>query len=161
VEDMRIGRMAQDGTPRHPVRIEIIDDPIVPLHGRQLAHAMGQMRREILAGACAPAMPQPLPCGHHDGREPGPYTMADGLVLPFLRLPRLRRLWGICPLQDLHPSLFIRADHQAPVLREAQGVDLPLANVPRFRVKHGGVALEPIPSAMRFEVRCLQTPPEA
>jgi hypothetical protein len=125
-----------------PVRIEIIDHPIVTLHGGQLAHDVGQMHREILAGACDPEMPQHLPRGHHEGREQGPRAMADILVLPFLWLARLRGLRRIFSLQNLHAGLFIRTDHHAPVLVEAQGVDIQLANVLRFRVKRRVVAIE-------------------
>src|SRR6266699_4135029 len=90
-------------------------------------------------------------------------------VSPYRRLSQTNcsLLWGaressrIFPLQHLHAGLFIRADHQATCLVEAQGVDIKLPNVPRLGFKRGGVAIEPIHTAMRFEVRFLQNPPEA
>jgi hypothetical protein len=185
VEDMRRGRIAQKGTPlpttlpvlRHPGPVAprgaqtadletprwraMIDAPIVPLHGRPWAHDMGQRRREILAGACAPARPPPLPCGHDKGRAPGPDTMADVLGLPLRRLPRLRGRCGPWPLPHVPPGLCVCAASYAPVLIAAEGVAIALANIARLRGQGGGVTIEPIPTAMWCEVCCLHNPPAA
>jgi hypothetical protein len=144
-----------------PVRLEMIDPPLVPWHERQLVHDMGQMRREIRAGACDAEMPPHLPCGHHKGREQGSRPMADVLVLPFLRLPWRRGERGVFPWQHLHAGLFLRADHHTPMRREAQGIDVQRTHVPRFRATRGGMAMEPIDTARRFEIRSVQHPPEA
>ena len=144
-----------------PGRIEVVDHPVIAGHGRELLLHVGQMRREVLTGAGAPEIPQHLPGGHHEGRKQDSCAMADVLMLPFLRLPRLGRLCGIFSLQNLHPGLFVCADHQAAVFVVAQGVAIQLTNIPRFRVKRRIVTIEPIDTAMWFEVRCLQNPPQA
>ena len=40
-----------------PVRIEIIDHPVIAGHGGELPDDVGQMRREVLTGACRAEMP--------------------------------------------------------------------------------------------------------
>jgi len=144
-----------------PGRLEMIHHPIVAVHGGQLPHDVGQMGGTILAGARGPEMPHQLPWGHHERGNQAPHAMAAVLLRTFFWLPRLRGLRGILPLQHLHAGLFIRAEHQATFLVEAQGVDIKLTNVPRLGCKRGGVAIEPIHTAMRLEVRFLQNPPEA
>ncbi len=185
VEPMRMRWIAQEGPPVYPpaqlllderdiaprgnkaadvetpVRIEMIDHPIVTRHGGPLAHAVGQMGRAVRAGAGAPEVPHQLPRRHDEGRDQGACPMANVRVRTFLRLPRLRGLRGLLPLQNLHAGLCIRADHPATVLGAVQGVAIQLAHVPRLRVKRGIVAIEPIHAAMRFAIRCCHNPLEA
>jgi len=89
VEDMLMGRIAQkhaacsaasqglravgDRTPlsdetaaiETPMGIEIVDDPIVTLHGRQLMDDVGQMGGPICTGARLAEMPHELSRRHH------------------------------------------------------------------------------------------------
>src|SRR5207245_3367293 len=44
-----------------PMRIEIIDHPVIAGHGGELLPDIGQMCREVLTGAGRPEMPEHLP----------------------------------------------------------------------------------------------------
>jgi hypothetical protein len=50
--------------------------------------------------------------------------MPDVLMLAFLRFARGHGLRRVLPLQNLHASLFIGADDQTIVLKEAQGIEI-------------------------------------
>ena len=89
VEDMLMGWIAEESTPlppavevvrdpghvaplgnqttdiKAPVGIEIIHDPVVALHSRELLDNMGQMCSKVLTGPCLPQIPDHLPCGDH------------------------------------------------------------------------------------------------
>src|SRR3954471_5569655 len=48
-----------------PVGIEVIDDPIVTCHRRQLLHDVGQMGGPIRTGAGLPEIPDEMARWHH------------------------------------------------------------------------------------------------
>lgn len=143
-----------------PMGIEIIDHPIVAPHSGQLSHNVLQMRGKIGAGAGLPDVPHDVPCRDDKRRDQSPHTMADILVFAFLGFPRDHRLGGVFALQNLPTSLFIRTNNQPVVRKEAEGVEVQGTDRLRFRVKVRVVAIEPIDTAMGFEVRLVQNAPD-
>ena len=107
-----------------PMGIEILHHPVVALHIRELLDDGGQMRGEILTGACLAQMPDDLSRGDDERGDQGPYPMTDVLVLAFLRFPRGNGLWGLFALQNLHAGLFIGANDYTPLCKEAEGVEV-------------------------------------
>ena len=148
VEHMRMGRVAQKGTPldtaaqvlRHtghvaplgnqtadlqaPVGIEIVHHPVVALHSRELLDDSGQMRRKVLARARLAQIPDDLPRGDDKRGDQGTHPMPDVLVLAFFRFARRHGLRGVCALQYLHARLFIAANDHTPLLKEAKRVEI-------------------------------------
>ncbi len=138
VEDMLMGRIAQEGTPLHtalevlhdkgdvaplgdppadreaPVGIEVIHHPIVALHGGKLPDDGDQRRGEVLTGARLAQIPEDLTRGDDKRGDQGPHPMPDVLVRAFFRCARCQRLCGGSALQNLHAGLCIAAhDHTA------------------------------------------------
>ena len=90
VKHMRMGRIAQERPALHaaaqrlgevrdvtplghepadrkaPMGIEIVDHPIVPLHGGELVHNVGQMGGPIRTGTGLAEIPHKLPRGDHE-----------------------------------------------------------------------------------------------
>src|SRR5262249_61686683 len=101
------------------VRMEIIDDPVIVLHGREWSEPVGQMCGKVLTGAGWAKMPQHLAGRHDKGGDQHPHSMADVLLLTFLRLARLGQLRGMFALENLHARLFVDTDDETAVLIEA------------------------------------------
>src|SRR5262249_12738534 len=102
-----------------PVGIEIIHHPVVALHSRELLDDVGQMRGEVLTGACLAQIPYDL-TGCDDKRSnQGTPSMPDVLVLAFFRLARCHGLSRVFALQNLHAGLFIGANDHTPLRKEA------------------------------------------
>ena len=49
-----------------PVGIKIVYHPVVALHSGELLDDVGQMRGEVLTGACLAQIPDDLPCGNDE-----------------------------------------------------------------------------------------------
>ena len=143
-----------------PMGIEIIHDPIVAPHRGQLGHNVSQMGGKISTGAGLPYIPHDLPCRDDKRRDQGPDTMTDILVLAFLGFPRDHWLGRVFALQNLHAGLFIRTNDHPVVSKEAEGVEVQGTDRLRFRLKVRVVAVEPIDTAMGFEVRLFQNAPD-
>lgn len=107
-----------------PMGIEIIHHPVVALHIRELLDDGGQMRGEILTGACLAQIPDDLSRGDDERGDQGPYPMTDVLVLAFLRFPRGNGLCGVFALQNLHAGLFIGANDYTPLYKEVESVEV-------------------------------------
>src|SRR2546425_9703017 len=99
--------------------MEMIDHPVIVLHGRELSEHVGQMCGKVLTGAGWAKMPQPLAGRHDQGGDQNPHSMADVLLLTFLRLARLGQLRGMFALENLPARLFVDTDEETAVLREA------------------------------------------
>jgi hypothetical protein len=97
-----------------PVRIEIIDHPVIVLHGWQLVAYVGQMRSKVLTGAGRAKMPQHLAGRHNKEGNQDPHRMADVFVFTFLGLAWLGQLRGMCTLENLHARLFVDTDARRP-----------------------------------------------
>jgi hypothetical protein len=52
-----------------PVRIEVIDHPVIAGHGGELLLDVGQMRCKVFTGAGRAEMPEHLPSRHHKGGD--------------------------------------------------------------------------------------------
>ena len=148
VKDMFMGRITQAGasldtalqrlggkrgiTPRcdqaaefqAPVRIEIIDHPVVALHSGELLDDVGQMRGEVLTSARLAQIPDDLTGGDDKRGNQGPHAMPDVLVLAFFWLARGHGLCRVFALQNLHAGLFIAANDHTALLKEAEGVEV-------------------------------------
>src|SRR5215510_16043424 len=153
-----LGDQAADG--EAPVGIEIIHHPVVALHGGKLLDDGSQMRGKVLTGTCLAQIPDNVSRGDDKRGDQGSHPMPDVLVLAFLRFPRGYGLRRVFPLQNLHTRLFIGADDHTTVLEEAQGMEIQRTNMGRFGLKVWGVAVEPIDTAVGFEVCLLQNPPD-
>lgn len=184
VQDMLMGRITQEGasldpalqglgskgeiTPRRdqathveaPVGIEVIDHPIVALHRGQLVDHVGQMGSPICTGARLAQIPDDLTRGDDERSEQGTRPMPDVLVLAFFRFPWGHGLGGIFALQNLHAGLFITANDHPVLLKAAQGVEIQSTQIVRFGLEVRVVAVEPIDTAVGFEVRLIQQTPD-
>lgn len=107
-----------------PVRVEIINHPIVALHSGQLLDDMGQMGRKIGAGSGLAQIPHDLPRWYHKRSKQRPCAVTDVLVLAFFRFPRFDALRGIFALKNLHTGLFIAANNPAALLKEPAGLEI-------------------------------------
>ncbi len=147
VKDMRMGRIAQERSPFHapaqglgnegditpggdqaahvqaPMRIEIIDHPIIAWHVGQLMDHIGQMRSEICTGPCGAEMPHHLACRDDKGGQQHPCAMPHVFLLALFGLAGRHQLRGMFTLHNVHAGLFVRANHQAAMLKTLQGVD--------------------------------------
>ena len=116
VEDMLMGRIAQECAALHavmqglgevwdvtplsdepadleaPVGIEIIDDPIIALHRRQLLHDVREMGGPIRTGTRLAEIPHQCARRDDEGGQQRACTMADVLMLALFRFPRLHWL---------------------------------------------------------------------
>ena len=87
--------------------------------------------------------------------------MADIIVLAFFGLTRLHGLSGIAALENLHPGFFIGTDDEASFLVEAQCLEIELTDIIGLGFEVGIVAVEPVHTPMRLEVRFRQDTPDA
>src|SRR4051812_37235056 len=78
-----------------PMGIEIVDDPIVPLHRGKLVHNVAQMSGPIRTGTGLTEIPHKLPRGDHERGQQRAHTMADVLILALFRFPWLHRGSGV------------------------------------------------------------------
>lgn len=184
VEDMRMGRIAQEGATLHPalqglgvvrhvtpvgdqptdlkapVGIEIIHHPIIALHGRALLYDVREMGSPVHTGACWSETPHHLARRDEEGRQQRPRTMADVLMLALFWFTRLHRLGRVGTLENLHPCLFVGADHEASLFVKPECLHIELTDGVRFGVEVGIVAIEPVYTPVWFEVGLLQHTPE-
>lgn len=144
-----------------PVSIEIIDDPIVARHCRQLVHDVGQMGGPICTGAGEAQIPHEVSSRDDQRGQQRAHTMADILVFTFFRLARLYWLGRIGTLQNLHARLFVGTDDHTALLVEAQRIDIEERQVMGLGLEGRVMAVEPIDAAMRFEVGLMENPPDA
>ena len=142
------------------MRIEVIDHPVIVLHGWELSADIGQMRGKVLTGAGRAKMPQYLAGRHDKGGDQDPHPMADVLLLTFCWLARLGRLGGIFTLKHLHARLLVDTDDQASLLEEAQGIHVEGTDVASLGVERRIMAMQPVDAPMRFEVGLVEHPPE-
>ncbi len=142
-----------------PMRVQVVENPMKSYWFGELCGDMGQMGGEIQAGAGNADVPHDLARGHDEGGDQAARAMTDVFVFTFFGFARLDRNGGIFPLEDLHARLFVAADGQLAVLIQDGSLDVQLADVSRFGVEVGIVAVEPIDTAMRLQVGGLQDPP--
>jgi hypothetical protein len=122
---------------------------------------MGQMGGTIGTGSRLAQMPDDLPRGDDKRGDECPHPMPDGLMLACLRFARGHGLRRVLPLQNLPASLFIGADDQTIVLKEAQGIEIEGTDGVRFGLEVRIVAVEPIDTTMGLEVCLFQNAPDA
>ena len=119
VEAMLMGRIAQEGAALHaappslragghmtpwrdaladlkaPVRLEMIDHPIIALHRRELLDDVREMGGPLLTGARLAEMPHQLARRDDAGGQERAHPRADVLVLALFWLTRWHRLGGV------------------------------------------------------------------
>jgi len=96
--------------PPDSVRVQIIDHPVVVLHGGKLPDDVGQMRCKIITGTRDTEIPHHLPGRYDERGDQGAHAPADIFVFTFSGLPGwagwvgyLR--WRICmPVFHQHRS---------------------------------------------------------
>jgi hypothetical protein len=181
---LRVGRVTQEGPPwlspmqrlggagemaprgheatdvQTPVRVEVLQDPVRAGHGRELLPDVGQRRREVLTGTSRAKMPQDLPRRDHQGGDQAPHPVAAVRLLPCRRLARWGHLRRILPRENLPAGFFVHTDHQAALLREAQGILIAGAAVASLGVKRRSMALQPGDTSMGCEVGRVEHAPE-
>src|SRR4030095_11887292 len=184
VEDMCMGRIAQEGTPlyaaaqvlRHtghvaplgdhtanleaPVGLEILHHPVVALHGRELLDDVGQMRGEVLTGARLAQMPDDVSRGDDKRGDQGTPPMPDVLVLTFFRCPRCPGLGGGGALQNLPARFCIAAHDHTVLLEDAEGVEVEGTTMVRFGLEVRSMAVKPIDTLVGCEVCVIQQAPD-
>jgi hypothetical protein len=183
VKDMLMGRITQECAPLHasasrlgnrgqitpcgdqatdvqaPMRIEIIDHPIIALHVRQLLDHVRQMCSEIRTGPRGAEIPHDLPRWDDKGGQQHARAMPNVFLLAFFGLAGLHQLGGIFALQNLHTGLFVRANHEATVLKKRQGVDIEVTDILCLGLERVVMTLKPVHAPMGFEVCVVEHPP--
>src|SRR6185295_2736757 len=143
-----------------PVRVQVVQDPIIPCHMWQDLIRPLEMRHEIGGLPGGPKGPSDVACGHGPGMDQYPRTMADVLMVTPFAPARLGRFGGGFALEHWHAGLFVAAHHQAAVLLRLDRLGVKLAN-------HGGlginvlvVAMQPVLTLVGLEVKIVQDTPE-
>ncbi len=147
-----------------PVRVQVIDHPVVALLVGETLTDVLEMSGPVLAGAGWSQIPDDLAGRHTEGREQAACAMTDVLELAFRRFSRmnelavliqdtgLRWLRRILALEDLHPGFLVAGQHQPALLGESFGLAVQLANRLGFGVKVWVVAIEPVDTLVGFEI---------
>ena len=86
--------------------------------------------------------------------------MPNVRMLAFFRFARRHGLGGIRALQHLPPGLFLTANDHTALVKEAERAEIEGTHVVRLSLKVWGVAVEPIATPVRCEVRRIEHPPE-
>ncbi len=118
------------------------------------------MGGEIDAGARHAEIPHDLAGGDDERGDQAAGAVTDVFVLAFFGFARFRENGGMLALEDLHAGLFVGANDEFAVLIQGGRLDVQLADVLRFGVEVGIVAVEPIDAAMGFEVGRIQDTPD-
>lgn len=143
-----------------PMRVQVIENPMAAPEVGELRRDMGQMGSEIDAGACHAQVPDDLAGGDDERGDQATGAVADVFVLAFFGFSRLGQDRGMFSLEDLHAGFFVGADDQFAVLIQDGRLDVQLANVLSLGVEVGIVAVEPIDTAMGFDVGRIEDTPD-
>lgn len=143
-----------------PMGVQVVEDPMAARVVGELRRDMSQMGGEIDARACHAQVPHDLAGGDDKRSDQATSAVADVFVFPLFGFARLDQNRGMFALEDLHAGFFVRADDQLALLIEDGSLDVQLANVLGLGVEVGIVAVEPIDTAMGFEVGRIQDTPD-
>jgi hypothetical protein len=143
-----------------PMGVQVVEDPMEALVIGELQRDMGQMGREIHAGAGHAQIPHDLTRGHGERGDQAARAVTDVFVFAFFGFAWLHWNRGVFALEDLHAGLFVAADDQLAVLIQDGGLDIQLADVLSLGVEIGIVAGEPVDAVMRLEVGLVQDAPD-
>jgi len=143
-----------------PMGIQVIEDPMAALVVGKLRRDMSQMGGEIDAGACHAQVPHDLASGDDKRSDQATSAVADVFVLAFFGLAWLGQNRGVFSFEDLHAGFFVGANDHLALLIEDGSLDVQLADVLSLGVEVGIVAVEPIDTAMGFEVGRIQDTPD-
>jgi hypothetical protein len=143
-----------------PMRVQVVEDPMEPLLLGELRRDMSQMGGEIHAGARHAQIPYDLASGDDERGDQAAGAVTDVFVFAFLGFARLDQNRGMLALEDLHAGFFVGANDQLALLVQAGRLDIQLADVLSFAVKVGIVTVEPVDTAMRFQVGFVQDTPD-
>src|SRR5208283_2174720 len=86
--------------------------------------------------------------------------ISDVVLLTSLGLAGHSRLCRVGTAQCLHSRLFITANHQSTLLVHHGSLDIQLANLLSLGLEVGVVAVEPVNTAVRFQVGLVKNPPD-
>jgi hypothetical protein len=101
-----------------PVRVQIVEDPIVTFHHRELRHRMTQMRHKISTRSRLTDVPCDLACRYGERIDQHASAVADVFVFASFRNAGNNRLGWVLALENLHACFLITANDQATLLVE-------------------------------------------
>jgi hypothetical protein len=143
-----------------PVGVQVVHDPIIPFHMWQDLIRPLEMRHEIGGLPGGSKGPSDVACGHCQGIDQYPRTMADVLMFTPFAPARLGRFGGGFALEHLHAGLFVAANHQAALLRGLDRLGVKLANHVGLGIKILVVAIQPVLTFVGLEVKIVQDTPD-
>lgn len=134
------------------MRVQIVNDPIEPLVRGEVLSDMIEVLDPIYARTGRTQIPDDLSRGDAERREQGTRTVADVLELTFFEVTGFGGSSGILALQDLHSRLLITGENEAAFLVGTRRGEVELADVLGLGIKLRIVAVEPVDTAMRFQI---------
>lgn len=143
-----------------PMGVQVVEDPMAALAVGELRGDMGQMGGEIDAGARHAQVPHDFAGGDDERGDQATGAVTDVFMLAFFGFAWLGQNRGMFSLEDLHAGFFVRANDQIAVLIEDGSLDVQLADVLSLGVEVGIVAVEPIDTAMGFDVGRVEDTPD-
>jgi hypothetical protein len=143
-----------------PVRVQVVQDPIIPFHRWQDLRRPLEMRHEIGGLPGGPKGPSDGACGHCQGMDQSPRTMADVLMFTPFAPARLGRCGGGFALEHVPAGLFVAANHPAALLIRLDRLGVKLANPGGLGINILVMALPPVRTLVGREVTIVQETPE-
>ena len=143
-----------------PVGIEVIQHPVKALDLRELPGHVIQVCRKVHTGSSRSQVANEFTSRYDKRGDQSACPISDVILLTSLGLAGHSRLCGVRTTQCLHPRLFITANHQSTLLVHHGSLDVQLANLLSLGVEVGVVAVEPVNTAVRFQVGLVKNPPD-
>ena len=184
MEHMLVGRVRQKGSPlfsclqdrrferdvaqlsddaadfQAPVGIEVIQHPIKALDLSEPPGHVTQVCRKVHTGPGRSQVANEFTSRYDKRGDQNACPISDVVLLTSLGLAGHSRLCGVGTAQCLHSRLFITANHQSTLLVHHRSLDVQLANLLSLGVEVGVVAVEPVNTAVRFQVGLVKNPPD-
>ena len=184
MEHMLVGRVRQKGSPlfaclqdrrferdvaqlsddtadfQAPVGIEVIQHPVKALDLREPPGHVTQVCRKVHTGPSRSQVANEFTSRYDKRGDQSACPISDVVLLTSLGLAGHSRLCGVRTAQCLHSRLFITANHQSTLLVHHRSLDVQLANLLSLGVEVGVVAVEPVNTAVRFQVGLVKNPPD-
>jgi hypothetical protein len=135
-----------------PMRVQIVYDPIKPFVRGEMLSDMIEVLDPIHARTGETQIPDDLSRGDAERRKQGTRAVADVLELTLFEVTGLGGPSGILALQDLHSRLLITGENEAAFVVGTRRGEVELADVLGLGIKLRIVAVEPVDTAMRFQI---------
>ena len=184
MEHMLVGRVRQKGSPlfsclqdrrferdvaqlsddaadfQAPVGIEVIQHPVKALDLREPPGHVTQVCRKVHTGPGRSQVANEFTSRYDKRGDQSAFDNIGCSLAHVARACRDSRLCGVGTAQCLHSRLFITANHQSTLLVHHRSLDVQLANLLSLGVEVGVVAVEPVNTAVRFQVGLVKNPPD-